>query len=51
MINIDSYDILTRIGFVVIEHFKKDSLEAELNTLISAKEKHYGDLRQSDYFG
>jgi len=43
LINIDNYDILSRIGLVIVEHFKKDSLAVSLNTLILEKERHYGD--------
>jgi len=43
LINIDSYDILTQIGIVVVEHFKKDSLLAPLQTLFQEKERLYGD--------
>jgi 16S rRNA (guanine(966)-N(2))-methyltransferase RsmD len=43
LINIDNYDILSRIGLVIVEHFKKDSLAADLRTLILEKERHYGD--------
>lgn len=43
LINIDSYDILTQIGVVIIEHFKKDSLDTPLTTLFHGKERRYGD--------
>lgn len=43
LINVDSYDILSPIGLVVIEHFKKDELEAGLKTVILEKERRYGD--------
>ena len=43
LINIDSYDILTQIGIVVVEHFKKDSLLAPFKTLFQEKERLYGD--------
>ena len=43
LINIDSYDILTQIGVVVVEHFKKDSLLAPVGTLFQEKERLYGD--------
>ena len=43
LINIDSYDILTEIGTAVIEHFKKDGFDPALKTLISWKERRYGD--------
>ena len=43
LINIDSYDILSPNALAVIEHFKKDSLETKLSTLIMEKERRYGD--------
>lgn len=43
LINIDSYDILSQIGMVVIEHFKKDGLAVDLKSLIPEKVRQYGD--------
>jgi 16S rRNA (guanine966-N2)-methyltransferase len=44
LINIDSCDILTPVGLVIVEHFKKDALEvAELERLIFVDERRYGD--------
>ena len=43
LINISCYDILTPTGLVVIEHFKKDTLEADPRSLILEKERRYGD--------
>ncbi len=43
LINIDSYDILSPSSIVIVEHFKKDSLVFDLNTLILEKERQYGD--------
>jgi 16S rRNA (guanine(966)-N(2))-methyltransferase RsmD len=43
LINIDSYDILAPNSLIVVEHFKKDSLEAEFKSIIPAKERRYGD--------
>jgi 16S rRNA G966 N2-methylase RsmD len=40
---IDYYDILSPIGLVVVEHFRTDSLETELDNLILVKEYKYGD--------
>ncbi len=40
---IDRCDILSQIGLVVIEHFKTDILETELDSLIPEKERKYGD--------
>lgn len=47
LINIDNYDILSRTGFVVVEHFKKDDLTRELARLVLDKERLYGDTRIS----
>lgn len=49
LINIDAYDILTEIGIVIIEHFKKDSLEAPFRTLFRGKERRYGDTIITTY--
>lgn len=43
LINIDTYDILSRNSSIIIEHSKKDSLDAALKTLILEKERRYGD--------
>jgi len=43
LINIDSYDILSQIGTVIVEHFKKDSVSLDLNSLVFEKERRYGD--------
>jgi 16S rRNA (guanine(966)-N(2))-methyltransferase RsmD len=43
LINVDSYDILSPTGVAVVEHFKKDSLNLELKTLVLEKERRYGD--------
>ena len=43
LINIDSYDILSQNSLVIIEHFKKDSLDTGLRTLVLEKERKYGD--------
>ena len=43
LLYIDYYDILSPIGLVVVEHFRTDSLEEELNNLIPHKERKYGD--------
>ena len=43
LLYIDDYDILSRIGLVIVEHFRTDSLEAELKGLIPEKERKYGD--------
>lgn len=43
LINIDAYDILTRVGFLFIEHFKKDIMPTGLKTLVFYNERRYGD--------
>ena len=40
---IDYYDILSPIGLVVVEHFRTDSLETELDNLAPGKTYKYGD--------
>ena len=49
LIYIDHYDILSPIGVVVVEHFKSDSLESELDSLAPEKERKYGDTVISIY--
>ena len=53
LINIDSYDIVSPVGLVIVEHFKKDALGAELERLVFVDERRYGDtvitiLRRTD---
>ena len=53
LINIDRYDIVSPVGLVVVEHFKKDALGAELERLVFIDERRYGDtvitiLRRAD---
>ena len=43
LINIDSYDIVAPVGLVIVEHFKKDALGAELERLVFVDERRYGD--------
>lgn len=43
LINADSYDILSPIGLIVVEHFKKDILPTGLKTLLFNQERRYGD--------
>ena len=43
LINIDSYDIVAPVGLVLVEHFKKDALSAELERLVFVDERRYGD--------
>jgi 16S rRNA (guanine966-N2)-methyltransferase len=49
LINIDSYDILAPNSLVIVEHFKKDVLTSQLDTLIPDKERRYGDSIISIY--
>lgn len=49
LINIDYYDILSEFGLIVVEHFKKDSLETDLNTLEKITERKYGDTSVTIY--
>ena len=44
-----AYDILTRNGFVVIQHFKKDNLPVCAGDLTLFKQKIYGDTALSFY--
>ena len=43
LINADAYDILSPIGLIVVEHFKKDILPTGLKTLLFNQERRYGD--------
>ena len=43
LINIDSHDIVTPVGMVIVEHFKKDALGVELERLVFMDERRYGD--------
>lgn len=43
LINIDSYDIVMPAGLVLVEHFKKDALDAELERFLFLDERRYGD--------
>jgi len=49
LININAYDILSPVGLVIIEHFKKDALNAELERLIFVDGRRYGDTVISIY--
>jgi len=49
LISIDYYDILSEFGLVIVEHFKKDNLETELNTLEKITERKYGDTSVTVY--
>jgi len=42
-----AYDILSRNGFLVVQHFKKELLPKESGTLILIKESRYGDTMLS----
>ena len=43
LINMDSCDIVSPVGLVMIEHFKKDALDVELERLVFVDERRYGD--------
>lgn len=43
LINIGSYDIVSPVGLVLVEHFKKDALDAELERFLFLDERRYGD--------
>jgi 16S rRNA (guanine966-N2)-methyltransferase len=43
LINIDSYDIVSPVGLILVEHFKKDALDAELERFLFLDERRYGD--------
>lgn len=43
LIEIDSCDILSRIGLVVVEHYRKDDLPLDLKTIRIEKVRRYGD--------
>lgn len=43
LINTDSYDILSPIGLVIVEHFKKEKLIFDLKNIVLEKTRVYGD--------
>ena len=43
LINLDSCDILSQFATVVVEHYRLDELDFDLETLASDKERKYGD--------
>lgn len=43
LIKIDYYDILSPVALVLVEHFKKDALDAQLKGLLFLEERRYGD--------
>ena len=47
LINIDSYDIVSPVGLVIIEHFRNDSLAASLDRLVMEKERRYAEAAES----
>lgn len=49
LINIDYYDILPKFGLAVAEHSRKDSLEADLDTLEILTQRNYGDTAVTIY--
>jgi len=44
-----AYDILAPNGFIVVQHFKKENLPAELGDLTLFKQSRYGDTALSFY--
>lgn len=49
LINADNYDILSAVGLVIIEHFKKDDLPLDMKSIVFDKERRYGDTLISIY--
>ncbi len=49
LLKIGKYDILSRLGFLIIEHYKRDDLPAQGNALTLWKHKKYGDTSVSFY--
>lgn len=49
LIKIDACDILSQRGFVVVEHFVKDSMPEKTGKLSCFKERRYGDTVVSFY--
>jgi 16S rRNA (guanine966-N2)-methyltransferase len=43
LLNIDAYDIVSPVGLVIVEHFKKDALDVELKRFFLLDERRYGD--------
>jgi 16S rRNA (guanine(966)-N(2))-methyltransferase RsmD len=43
LISIDSYDIVSPTGLIIVEHFKKDALDVELERFLFLDERRYGD--------
>ena len=43
LINLDSCDILSQFATVVVEHYKLDELDFDLETLVTDKNREYGD--------
>ena len=49
LLNLSAYDILAPNGFIVVQHFKKDSLPDTLGVLTLFKQHKYGDTLLSFY--
>jgi 16S rRNA (guanine(966)-N(2))-methyltransferase RsmD len=43
LINMDSCDIVSPVGLVIVERFKKDALDVELERFVFVDERRYGD--------
>jgi 16S rRNA G966 N2-methylase RsmD len=46
---LDTYDILAPCGFIIVQHFKKDSLPDKLGVLNLFRQSKYGDTILSFY--
>jgi 16S rRNA (guanine(966)-N(2))-methyltransferase RsmD len=46
---LSSYDILSRTGFIIVQHFKKDNLPESLGDLALFRQSRYGDTILSFY--
>lgn len=49
LININYYDILSELGLVVAEHFKREPLETGYDTMEMVTERNYGDTLVTIY--
>jgi len=44
LINMDSYDIVSPVGLVIVEHFEKDALDVELERFVFVDKRRYGNV-------
>ena len=49
LLNLSTYDILAPNGFIIVQHFKKDDLPAQLGVLSLFRQSKYGDTLLSFY--